>query len=62
MTLKDLGTQLMEEKDFNEKAEWIKNAQTDNANIQGQRWSNISVEELQTALKNSHKWKSAGID
>ena len=35
-----------EEKDFNEKAEWIKNVQTDNANIQEQQWSDISVEEL----------------
>ena len=40
-----------EEKDFNEEAEWIKNVQTDNANIQEQQWSDNSVEELQTALK-----------
>ena len=39
-----------EEKDFNEKAEWIKNVQTDNANIQEQQWSDISVEELQATL------------
>ena len=42
-----------EEKDFNEKAEWIKNVQTDNANIQEQQWSDISVKELETALKKS---------
>ena len=35
-----------EEKDFNEKAEWIKNVQTDYANIQDQKWSDISVKEL----------------
>ena len=40
----------------------IKNVQIDNANKQEQQWSDISVEELQTALKKSHKWKSAGID
>ena len=40
-----------EEKEFNEKAEWIENVQTDNANIQEQHWSDISVEEFQTAIK-----------
>ena len=50
-----------EEKHFNEKADWIKNVQTENVNIQEQQWSDI-VEELQTALKKSHKWKSAGIN
>ena len=29
MTLKDFGTQYGVKKDFNEKAEWIKNVQTD---------------------------------
>ena len=51
-----------EQKDFNEKAKRIKNVQTDNANIQKQHWSDIIVEELQAALKKSHKRKSAGID
>ena len=51
---------MSEERDFNEKAEWIKNVQTNNANIQEQQWSDNSVEELQTALKTSHKCKSAG--
>ena len=51
-----------EEKDFNQRVEWIKNVQTDYANIQEQQCSDISVEELQTALKKSHKWKSAGTD
>ena len=32
--------------DINEKAEWIKNVQTDYANIQDQKWSDISVKEL----------------
>ena len=50
------------EKDFNEKAEWIKIVQADSANIQEQQWSDISVGELRTALKKCHKWKSAGID
>ena len=40
-----------EEKDFNEKTEWIRNVQIDNANIQEQQWSDNSVKELQTALK-----------
>ena len=51
-----------EEKDFNQKVEWIKNVQTDNASMQEQQWSDISIEELQTALKRFHKWKSAGVD
>ena len=51
-----------EEKNFNENAEWIKNVQTDNAYIQEQHRSDISVEELQTALKKSHKWKSVGVN
>ena len=49
-------------KGFNEKAEWIKNVQTDSAKIQEQQWSDISGKELQTPLKKFHKWKSAGID
>ena len=46
-----------EEKDFNERAEWIKNVQTGNANIQEQQWSDVKVEELQTTLRQCHKWK-----
>ena len=30
--------------------------------LQEQQWSDISVEELQAALKKFQKWKSAGID
>ena len=51
-----------EEKDFIKNAEWIKNIQTDNANIQDQPWSESGVKELQTTVKKSHKWKSAGVD
>ena len=36
--------------------------QTDNENMQEQQGSDISVEELQTALKRSHVCKSAGIE
>ena len=56
-----LDTILSEEKDFNENSEWIKNVHTDNANIHQQQWSDISVKELQAALKRSHKWTSAEI-
>ena len=56
-----MDTILSEEKDFNENSEWIKNVHTDNANIHQQQWSDISVKELQTALKRSHKWTSAEI-
>ena len=35
---------------------------TDNENMQEQQGSDISVEELQTALKRSHVCKSAGIE
>ena len=51
-----------EEKDSNEKAEWIKKVQNDSANRQEQQCSDISAKELQTALKMSHKQKSAGIN
>ena len=59
---KMLGHNMEWRKYFNEKAESIKNVQTDNAKIQEQQWSDISVKDLQTALKQSRKWKSAGID
>ena len=42
-----------EEEDFNDKAEWIRHVQTNIVNMQEQQWSDISVEELQTALKNT---------
>ena len=48
MTLKDFGTQYGVKKKTNQRVEWIKNVQTDNANIQEQQCSDISVEELQT--------------
>ena len=57
---KMLGHSMEWRKYFNEKAESIKNVQTDNAKIQEQKWSDISVKDLQTALKQSQK--SAGIE
>ena len=63
MTLKDLRTQYgVKKKILMRKVEWIKNVQADNANIQEQQWSDISVKELQTALKKSHKWKTSGTE
>ena len=41
----------IEEKDFTEETEWIKNVQTDNANTQEQQWSDISTKELKIARK-----------
>ena len=38
-------TTCSKEKSFNENAKWIKNVQTNNANIQGQQWSDISDED-----------------
>ena len=38
-------TMCSKEKSFNENAKWIKNVQTNNANIQGQQWSDISDED-----------------
>ena len=61
MALKDFGTLYGLKKNALMRAEWIKNVQTDHANIQEQQWRDISVEELQTALKKTHKWKAAGI-
>ena len=55
MTLNDFGTQYglkdtiwSEEKYFNQNAEFLKNLQTNNLNIQERQRSNICVAELET--------------
>ena len=47
---------------FNEKAEWIKAIEEGKEHIEEQQWIDISTEEVEMALKKSHKWKSAGVD
>ena len=49
-------------KEFNSDAEWIKDQEEANANINQQEWQDITLEELQTALAKSQKWKSPGLD
>ena len=51
-----------EEKEFNHETEWIKNTEEVNKNKEQQEWKKITKEELELALKKSHKWKSPGID
>ena len=50
------------DKTFNETAEWIETIEQGNEHIEEQQWIDISTEEVEKALKKSHKWKSAGID
>ena len=44
------------------KAEWIRQLENDNHNIQEQVWSGISIEETKIAIKRSKNWKSPGND
>ena len=53
---------LSNDKPFNEKAERIETIEQRNAHIEEQQWTDISTEEVEKALKKSHKWESAGVD
>ena len=50
------------DKGFNADAEWINKVAEKYKNIETQSWDDITVEELENALKKSQKWKSPGID
>ena len=43
-------------------AEWINKVAEKYKNIETQSWDDITIEELQIALKRSQQWKSPGID
>ena len=46
------------EKRHNENAEWLNIFESNSNNIREQDWEEIKVEEIQKALRKSHKWKS----
>ena len=50
------------EKRFNEKAEWVRDLENSTKDIPEQEWKSITTEEIQRALRKSHKWKSPGVD
>ena len=50
------------EKDFNNEAEWIRHEEETMNEVEEQEWEVINIEELRSALTNSHKWKSPGVD
>ena len=50
------------EKKFNENAEWLGRENERMRDVEQQRWVEITVEELRSALSKSHKWKTPGID
>lgn len=50
------------DKPFNDDVEWIKTIEHCNSHIEEQRWTDISTEEVEMALRKSHKLNSAGAD
>ena len=51
-----------DDKEHNSSAEWIKEQEEANKNIQTQEWENITAEEINLAIRNSSNWKSPGTD
>ncbi|XP_065067405.1 uncharacterized protein LOC135692976 [Rhopilema esculentum] len=49
------------EKRHNENSEWLNIFESNTNNIPEQEWGEIKVEEIQKALRKSHKWKSPEI-
>ena len=49
-------------KEHNKDAEWLSREKLRMMDKEKQAWSNISIEEIEAALRKSHKWKSPGID
>ena len=47
---------------YNENAAWLKDIEEKTEDVSQQEWGNITVHEIREVLKNSHKWKSPGID
>ena len=50
------------DKGHNENAEWLKNLEESANDIPAQQWEDISNNEVEKALRKTHKWKSPGID
>ena len=53
---------LESDREHNHSAEWIRREDQKYADTKFQSWVDISQEELQTALKKTSNWKSAGLD
>ena len=49
-------------KTHKEDAEWIRKLKDENEELHEQEWEDIQIEEVQEALRKSHKWKSPGVD
>ena len=50
------------DKKFNDNAEWVETIQQNNAHIEEQQWTDITIGEVEKALNKSYKWKSAGME
>ena len=50
------------DKNYNEKAEWLKREEERCKGLEQQEWDEIKVDEVKEALKKAQKWKSPGID
>ena len=55
-------TILENNREYNHSAEWIKREEQKYADIECQPWEDISLDELQAALKKTSNWKSPGPD
>ena len=53
---------LESDREHNHSVEWIRREEQKYADTKFQSWVDISQEELQTALKKTSNWKSAGLD
>ena len=49
-------------REYNHSAEWIKREEQTYTDIECQPWGDISLDELQTAMKKTSNWKSPGPD
>ena len=49
-------------REYNHSAEWIKREEQKYTDIECQPWEDISLDELQTAMKKKSNWKSPGPD
>ena len=49
-------------KTHKEDAEWLRKLKDKNEELHEQEWEDIQIEDVQDALRKSHKWKSPGVD
>ena len=49
-------------REYNHSAEWIKREEQKYTDIECQPWEDISLDELQTAMKKTSNWKLPGPD